>query len=139
MLFGEDQTEQAVTYRFTATNPGEEPLNRPGAEGGGPGTKDPGWVEDIAPDVPGAGRCDSPPTYDGGDANDNDLLDPGEEWEFSCPGTVTGPTVNIARLVGQPSNDGRQPHYRRRPGRGPGGRRRPHGPSGDHHHQDRAA
>ena len=61
VLFGEDQTEQAVTYRFTATNPGEEPLNRPGADGGGPGTKDPGWVEDIAPDQPGPGRCDVAP------------------------------------------------------------------------------
>ena len=109
VLFAADQTEQTVTYRFTATNPGEEPLNRPGADGGGPGTKDPGWVEDIAPDRPGLGRCDSPPTYDSGDANDNDLLDPGEQWSFSCPGTVTQTTVNVARLIGQPSNDDGSP------------------------------
>ena len=111
VLFGEDQTEQAVTYRFTATNPGEEPLNRPGADEGGPGTKDPGWVEDIAPKRPGLGRCDSdsPPKYDGGDTNDNNLLDPGEQWEFSCRGTVTETTVNVARIIGQPSNDDGSP------------------------------
>ena len=72
-------------------------------------TKDPGWVEDIAPDSPGLGRCDSPPTYDSGDANDNDLLDPGEQWSFSCPGTVTQTTVNVARLIGQPANDDGSP------------------------------
>ena len=105
VLFGENQVDQTVTYRFTATNPGEEPLNRPGADDGGPGTKDPGWVEDIAPNRAGLGRCDEAPTYDGGDTNDNDLLDPGEEWRFSCPGTVTETTVNLARIIGQPSND----------------------------------
>ena len=58
------------------------------------------------------GRCDSPATYVGGDANGNDLLDPGEEWQFTCPGTVTATTVNIARSSASP----RTPTVARSPG-----------------------
>src|SRR5262249_34873838 len=61
-----------VTYTFTATNPGDAPLNRPDAPpaGNGPSATDPGWVVDP--------RCDQPTTFTGGDANNNQLLDPGE-------------------------------------------------------------
>jgi uncharacterized repeat protein (TIGR01451 family) len=31
------------------------------------------------------------------------MLDPGEEWHFTCPATVNRATVNIARIEGQPS------------------------------------
>ena len=35
---------------------------------------------------------------------DNDLLDPGETWEFTCQNAVDGLTINIARIAGQPSD-----------------------------------
>lgn len=44
-----------------------------------------------------------------GDGNGNGLLDPGETWVFSCPGSVTEPTVNVARITGQPSAADGQP------------------------------
>ena len=71
-----------MTYTFEATNNGDAPLNRPGATTGGPGTKDPGWVVD--------GHCDGAATYVSGDDDDNDLLDPGETWEFTCQNAVDG-------------------------------------------------
>jgi hypothetical protein len=89
---------EPVTYTFEATNTGVPALNRPGATTAGP-AKDPGWVTDP--------HCTSPATYvdNGGDANDNDLFDPGETWTFTCPGVVDGPTINIAEIIGQPADD----------------------------------
>jgi hypothetical protein len=89
---------ESVTYTFEATNTGIPALNRPDATTAGP-AKEPGWVTDS--------HCTSEATYvdNGGDANDNDLLDPGETWTFTCPGAVGGPTINIAQIIGQPSDD----------------------------------
>ena len=80
VLIGPDGAPEPVTYTFEATNTGTPALNRPGATTAGP-AKDPGWIDDT--------RCSSPPTYASGDIDDNDLLDPGETWTFTCPGTVT--------------------------------------------------
>ncbi len=98
VLFGEDQTEQAghlQVHRHQPRRGTAEPARR---RGGGPGTKDPGWVEDVAPDPTGswAAATRRRPTMSG-DANDNEMLDPGEEWEFTCPGTVTGRRRSTSR------------------------------------------
>ena len=68
---------EPVTYTFEAKNTGTPALNRPGATTAGP-AKDPGWIEDT--------RCTSPATFVSGDTDDDDLLDPGETWTFTCPG-----------------------------------------------------
>jgi archaellum component FlaG (FlaF/FlaG flagellin family) len=94
-------TPEPVTYTFEAENTGDDVLNRPGATTGGPGPTEPGWVVD--------GRCESDATFVGGDTNGNELLDPGETWEFTCDGEVTGKTVNIAEITGQPSDAQGQP------------------------------
>ena len=95
VLLPENGTPQPVTYHFQATNPGDQPLNRPGAASGGPSATDPGWVQDP--------QCDAVTQFDGGDTNGNQMLDPGETWDFSCTNTVGRTTVNVARIVGQPS------------------------------------
>ncbi len=97
VLIGPDGAPEPVTYTFEAENTGTPALNRPGAVTAGP-AKDPGWIEDT--------RCSSPATYvdNGGDANDNDLLDPGETWTFTCPGSVTATTLNFAGILAQPSD-----------------------------------
>ncbi len=85
---------QPVTYTFEATNTGTPALNRPGANVAGP-AKDPGWLTDA--------RCLAPATYVSGDTDDNDLLDPGETWTFTCTGEVNVPTTNTATITGQPA------------------------------------
>jgi hypothetical protein len=40
-----------------------------------------------------------------GDVNDNLLLDPGEEWEFTCSAFITEPTTNIATVTGEYVNN----------------------------------
>ncbi len=97
-----------VTYTFTATNPGDTPLNRPGAPPGGtgPSATDPGWVVDP--------RCDQPTTFTGGDANGNQLLDTTETWTFTCTNQVSDSrpshqVLNVAEITGQPSDGNGQP------------------------------
>jgi len=114
VLLGPDPAAtEPVVYTFTVTNPDDgdpvpvPPLNRPGAAEGGPTATDPGWIVDD--------HCRAPATYDpgeqpgGGDANGNLLLDPGETWTFTCPGEVAAPTVNVAGITGQPSDDAGTP------------------------------
>jgi LPXTG-motif cell wall-anchored protein len=81
---------EAVTYTFAAQNTGTAPLDRPD----GTSPLDPGWVTDE--------QCNEPAEFVGGDTNGNALLDPGEVWEFTCPGSVTEPTLNLAEIEGQP-------------------------------------
>ena len=96
-----------VTYTFTATNPGDTPLNRPGAPpgGAGPSATDPGWVVDP--------QCDQLTTFTGGDANANELLDPGEAWTFTCTNQVSDNAAHLvpneAAITGQPSGADGQP------------------------------
>ncbi len=96
VLIGPNGDPEPVTYTFVATNPGDAPLGRPGADAGGPGTKDPGWVADP--------NC-FPVEYVDGDTNSNDLLDSGEPWQFTCSTSVTSRVVNTATIVGQPTDE----------------------------------
>ena len=124
-----------VTYTFTATNPGDTPLNRPGAPpaGTGPSATDPGWVVDP--------QCDQPTTFTGGDVNANQLLDPGEAWTFTCTNQVSDNAAHLVpnegAITGQPSGADGQPLDR--PGARRRGRCRPGPHSWDRGRQDRPA
>jgi uncharacterized repeat protein (TIGR01451 family)/LPXTG-motif cell wall-anchored protein len=67
----------AVTYTYTATNPGPEPL-----------------VEVTVTDD----KC-SPVVFVGGDTSTDGALDNGESWTYTCTATLTGRTVNTATVV----------------------------------------
>ena len=58
-------------------------------------------------------RCDQPTTFTGGDANGNQLLDPGEAWTFTCTNQVSDNRLhlvpNVAEITGQPSDADGQP------------------------------
>ena len=75
-----------VTYTFTVTNPGNEPLEN---------------VAILDPDVPGC-----VPTLDSGDLNGNTWLDPGEIWVFSCSLSVAASFTNVASVIGDPTTPG---------------------------------
>ncbi|GAA1953101.1 DUF7507 domain-containing protein [Microbacterium deminutum] len=81
----------SVAYSYAAANTGTADLrNDTGA---------PGWVADdscspVAPVLAGA--------FNTGDANTDNLLNPGETWNFSCAAVITAPTLNIATIVAQP-------------------------------------
>ncbi|MCB9176576.1 MAG: DUF11 domain-containing protein [Caldilineae bacterium] len=63
-----------VTYRYTAVNTGEDPLSN----------------VQVSDDT-----C-APLSFDGGDANNNGLLEVGETWTFSCSQVLTADTTNVA-------------------------------------------
>jgi len=46
-------------------------------------------------------KC-SPVEFVGGDSNDDDLLDPGEIWEFTCSAVINEDTTNTATAEGKP-------------------------------------
>ena len=94
---GMNPPAEVVTYTFTAENSGDEPLNRLG----GQSATDPGWVTDS--------RCTADATYVSGDDDGDELLDPDEVWTFRCQGQVSAPTVNVAEIEGQPSDDNGDP------------------------------
>ncbi|MFC2031242.1 hypothetical protein ACFLWA_10985, partial [Chloroflexota bacterium] len=75
---------EVVTYTYEVTNPGDDPLSNVGV------TDDP-WCSPVTGEAPG------------GDANDDDLLDPGETWVYTCTTTVTTDTVNVATATGDDS------------------------------------
>jgi hypothetical protein len=93
VLLDEAGNPESVLYSFVADNTGDVPLGRPGSPPG-PGPKAPGWIVDA--------RCTSAATYASGDTNDNDRLDSDEQWTFTCPGSVSAPTVNLAQITAQP-------------------------------------
>ena len=74
---------EPVTYTYTAdqhraTRRSTDPAPRRRSRHQGPG------LGRDSPRTPPGARA--PPTYDGGDDNANGLLDPGETWQFTCPG-----------------------------------------------------
>ncbi len=77
---------ETVTYTFTVTNPGNEPLEN---------------VTIIDPDVPGC-----TPALVAGDTNGNDILNPGEEWILTCDVVVTESFTNTAFVEGDPITPG---------------------------------
>lgn len=72
----------AVTYAYTVTNPGTTPLS------------DVSVTDDKCTGLPG--RVTGHP----GDVNKNDLLDPGETWNFTCQTNLTQTTTNIGTAEG---------------------------------------
>lgn len=66
-----------VTYAFAESNDGSVPLNPPTA----------GVKSSVVQDS----QCAAANvTYDSGDTNTNNILDPGETWNFTCSKTYTG-------------------------------------------------
>ncbi|MFW2380169.1 MAG: DUF7507 domain-containing protein, partial [Acidimicrobiales bacterium] len=74
-----------VTYGFTVTNPGNDPLGNVA-------------VSDTL--------C-SPITLVGGDTNGNSQLEPTETWSYTCDAVVESDTLNIAAVSGIDSLGGR--------------------------------
>ena len=72
-----------ITYTYTVTNPGTEPLSNVTV------------VDDKCTGLPG--RVAGHP----GDLNNNDLLESNESWTFTCQTTVAGTTTNIGTTRGQ--------------------------------------
>lgn len=72
----------AVTYTYTVTNPGTEPLS------------DVSITDDKCTGLPG--RVLGHP----GDLNKNDLLESNESWSFTCETNLTQTTTNIGTAVG---------------------------------------
>ncbi len=69
----------AISYTFAEQNLGNDPLAPVGGVHTGILSTD-------------AGMCTADPTYTGGDADNDTMLDPGETWTFTCSGgTLTGP------------------------------------------------
>jgi uncharacterized repeat protein (TIGR01451 family) len=72
----------AVTYTYKVTNPGTAPLS------------DVSITDNKCTGLPG--RVVGHP----GDVNKNDLLDPGETWQFTCNSNITKTTTNIGTAEG---------------------------------------
>ncbi|MBC7234950.1 MAG: DUF11 domain-containing protein [Chloroflexi bacterium] len=76
-----------VRYDLTVTNPGNAPLS------------DVRLSDD---------RCSSP-SFEGGDADGDGLLDPGETWRYTCSAAPRVDTVNRATVSAQPSDENGAP------------------------------
>jgi uncharacterized repeat protein (TIGR01451 family) len=80
-----------VEYTYVAENSGDTDLRND--------TGNAGWVTDD--------RC-SPVTqvetdgFNNGDANQDDLMNPGELWEFTCSTAIFERTVNVGTIIAQP-------------------------------------
>lgn len=72
----------AVTYMYTVTNPGTEPLNNVSV------------IDDKCTGLPG--RVAGQP----GDLNHNDLLESNETWQFTCQTNLTETTTNTGTAEG---------------------------------------
>ncbi|HEY5879149.1 MAG TPA: LPXTG cell wall anchor domain-containing protein [Nakamurella sp.] len=84
-----------VIYTYTAQNDGDVDLRND--------TGDPAWIADNA-----CSPVSGVPSNDDnqGDTNDDDLLNPGETWTFTCSRTINELTQNTATIVAQPVVDG---------------------------------
>ena len=81
-----------VTYSYTAQNTGTADLrNDTGAAG---------WVTDDQCS-PVEQVLDVAGTNNVGDVNTDDLLNPGETWQFSCTAVITEDTLNVAGIEAQ--------------------------------------
>lgn len=81
-----------VTWTYTVTNPGEQPIDITEL------LDDNGTPGDAGDDF---GTGDGRITFVGGDTNGNGLLDPGESWEYTASGTaVLGEYINTATVTG---------------------------------------
>ena len=78
---------ETVVYTYTVTNTGDTPLANVG---------------------PSDDKC-SPLVYQGGDANNNGLLDTTETWTYTCSMAVTIDTTNVVVASGTPSDANGQP------------------------------
>lgn len=81
-----------VTYTYTAANTGTADLRND--------TGNPGWIADdqcspVTPLVGGGG-------FNLGDDNADELLNPGESWQFECSANIDSLTINVATIVAQP-------------------------------------
>lgn len=84
-----------VTYTYQATNAGDVDLRND--------TGEPGWiVDDKCAPVTGVPADDD----NSGDLNDDDLLNPGETWTFTCSTDISTDTLNTGTITGQPVVDG---------------------------------
>lgn len=75
----------AVEYTYAATNTGNTPLGSVGLEDDTPPCESP----DRGPDNPG---------------NNDNIMDVGETWRYSCTAAPADPVVNIAVVTGTPLN-----------------------------------
>ena len=78
-----------VTYTYTATNTGTADLRNPDDPLGSPTNPPVHWVTDN--------KC-SDVTYVSGDANSDGLLNPSEEWQFTCTTPISVRTLNTATI-----------------------------------------
>jgi len=81
-IFGLPAGGGAVTYSYAVTNPGTAPLSNVSI------------TDDKCTGLPG--RVVGHP----GDLNKNNLLDPGETWQFTCKTNLTQTTTNIGTATG---------------------------------------
>ena len=75
---------QAVTYTFTVTNAGDDPLS----------------AINLSDD-----QC-APVLFEGGDLNGNTLLDLSEQWVYTCSAPASADLTNVATVTGVDSLDG---------------------------------
>ena len=90
----------SVTYTYTEENKGNTQLEAPDANDKDPKQTDGngGWVVDnqCSPVLHVLGSANATPTSDAdhnvGDLDNDNVLDPGEKWTFTCVKTIAGPT-----------------------------------------------
>ena len=73
-----------VVYTYTVTNPGDDPLSNVSI------------TDTTCPAV----------RFDGGDANGNSRLDPGETWSYTCSAVINSDTINVVTVSGTDSLGG---------------------------------
>jgi hypothetical protein len=79
-----------VTYTYAVENTGNTPLT-------------PVTLTDSAP-APDPYPCASPTRGPDSTGNDDDILEVGEVWSYSCEAAPTAPVLNVATVTGTPLN-----------------------------------